>query len=175
MLHFETKPDKVFTAILHKALERARAEISEVLDDRDEFEVLYPNLGRCFDPGTALSTIEQLLRASRSPKLYQLTDYHWLILHEALRVFTDAHNDFAQEDPEYDTKIGAYRLGEIDFDGLIDLYFSDLDFTLESYPLSPEDLRLVRVEDSDWAPDLAEPDPEIFRSDSIKYPDWKEV
>lgn len=174
MLLFACKPDKVFTAILHKALERARAELQELLLDPEEFRVLYPNIGRCFDPDTALSTIKQLLRASRSAKLYELTDYHWLILHEVLRVFADAHNDFVQDDPAYDTQIGAYHLSEIDFDDIVDRFFGDLPFTPNGRPTRKEDLQIMPVEDSDWTLEPDDPDHAIFQSDSVKYPDLRE-
>ena len=60
---------------------------------------------------TAVRLLERLLAASRDPPLYQLTDYHWLMIYWCLQMFCDLHNDEAATEPSRRTKVGPYFIG----------------------------------------------------------------
>jgi hypothetical protein len=137
------------------------------------------------------------VQANEAPGLYQLTDYHWLLLYESLRGFSGLHNDLAR-DAGAPVEVGPYLLGEIDFGALLDLYFWDLGFLLEGelvaamtpeqrkqmgmnpelFGLSqglvphPKELKIELVEDEEPEPSEARVPPEgsIIR----KYPYYDE-
>jgi hypothetical protein len=57
------------------------------------------------------------------------TDYHWLILHEALREYCERFNgddDFRQDFPFVHPS--GRKVRGFDFDGILECYFWDLDF-----------------------------------------------
>jgi hypothetical protein len=83
-----------------------------------------------FDPRTAARLIEDLLAASRDTRLYQLTDYHWLVVYRCLETFCDLHNDEAATDPTGWADVGPYSIGSIDFDAIVDRFFWDTDFLM---------------------------------------------
>ena len=76
-------------------------------------------------------TLAQLRTASRAPELYQLTDSHWLLLYDGLRVYCTIHNDYAGEAPTQTLPVGPYQIGPIEFDAVVDRYFWDTDVLLE--------------------------------------------
>lgn len=129
MLYFQAKPDPVFIAILHAALEVAADSIEEASDD-ESWPEDYPRLARCFTREAALAVIGELLAASRAEALYQITDYHWLVVHECLHDHCAVHNDLVRhEGPQ---PVGPWRVGPIDVPALLDLYFWDTDFLFDS-------------------------------------------
>ena len=88
MLYFARKPDLVFTAILHTALESEGESIkSFVNNDLDLWEACYPESSRYFTATSSFDVLTQLFCASRDPIVYRLTDYHWLLLYEVLQNF----------------------------------------------------------------------------------------
>jgi len=97
---------------------------------------LYPLAARCFRPDRARTTLAQLLTASRAPELYQLTDYHWLLLYDCLRVYCVIHNDYTGEAPTKTLPVGSCEIGPIDFDAVVDQYFWDTDFLLDGPTLA---------------------------------------
>jgi len=104
MLRFEVPPDKVFLAILHAALALQQGYVEELMETEEGpasrwWPVTEPMIARFFDPPTAVRLIERLLAASRDTQLYQLTDYHWLMIYRCLETFCDLHNDEAANDP----------------------------------------------------------------------------
>ncbi len=137
MLRFATKTDGVFTAILHDSLEDMRDTLADLDTDADDFwTAQYPNATLCFTVGSAVFTLDQLLTASRDLQAYRLTDYHWLLIYDCLRVYCDIHNDNAKEAPQGALPVGPYRIGPIDFDALVDLYFWDTDFLVDHATLA---------------------------------------
>jgi hypothetical protein len=133
MLRFETPPDKVFVSILHASLELQKSYVEELIETETGptsqwWPAAEPMLARFFDPRTAARLIEDLLAASRDPRLYQLTDYHWLVVYQCLETFCDLHNDEAAADPTGRADIGPYSLGAIKFDAIVDRFFWDTDF-----------------------------------------------
>jgi hypothetical protein len=132
MLRFESRPDPVFTAILHGALTEMQDWIEDLpTDSADErsgwWRAQYPHTAARFTPEAARAVIESLLVASHSAAVYDLTEYHWLLIYDALKIFCDIHNDYVWEDPSGLLPVGPYRIGQIDFVAIIDDNFFDLD------------------------------------------------
>src|SRR5438552_4238303 len=94
MLYFARKPDLVFTAILHAALESEGESIKCFVNtDIDLWEACYPESSRYFNAATCLDVLTHLFCASRDPIVYCPTDYHWLLLYEVLQNFCVIHNE----------------------------------------------------------------------------------
>jgi hypothetical protein len=177
MLYFARKPDLVFTAILHTALESEGESIKGSLNnDVDLWEACYPESSRYFTAATCLDVLTQLFCASRDPIVYCPTDYHWLLLYEVLQNFCVIHNDLAPAAPKGWRPVGQFKLNEIDFDALVDIYFWDTDFLiapmqrpyrqLEEFPILP-------IEPSLWSNNR--PENSLFNPVSLRYPDWEEA
>ena len=126
MLYFARKPDPVFSQIIDASLEW-ESDLMKGADGDEGFITCYsPCIQSAFNIKELQSAIDNLLEAHRSEVLYELTNYHWLILHEILFSTTGLHNE---EMGEY----GAFsdmEVGRIDFDYLADIYFWDIDFLI---------------------------------------------
>ncbi len=137
MLYFASRPDAVFTAILHDALEDLLQTLTDPDTDPAEAEELwkaqYPTAARCFPLPLAVYTLDRLLAASKdATTVYRITDYHWLLLYDCLKIYSAIHNDDAAEAEEKVFPVGPYAIGEIEFNALVDLYFWDVDFLLDA-------------------------------------------
>jgi hypothetical protein len=135
MLRFEVPPDTVFLTVLHAALTLQQGYVEELMEMEEGpasrwWPVTEPMIARFFDPPTAVRLIERLLAASRDTRLYQLTDYHWLLIYRCLETFCDLHNDEAATDPSGRAEVGPYSIGSIDFDAIVDRFFWDTDFLM---------------------------------------------
>jgi hypothetical protein len=179
MLRFATKPDAVFTAILHDSLEDMRDTLAELDAEAGDFwTAQYPNAALCFTAGTAVTVLDQLLAASRDAQLYQLTDYHWLLLYDCLRVYSAVHNDNVEEGPSGALPVGSYQIGPIDFDALVDRYFWDTDFLLDRSTLAglgPEGRESLGISDEVFG--IAQglpPHPEELKITPWEGPRWDE-
>jgi hypothetical protein len=182
MLRFETPPDKVLAAILSSALELQKDYVEELIETETGpmshwWPAAEPMLARFFDPRTAARLIEDLLAASRDTRLYQLTDYHWLVVYRCLEVFCDLHNDEAAADPTGRADVGRYSIGPIDFDAIVDRFFWDTDFLMgpELLELSA-DQRRQQLGFSDEAFSIAaglKPHPSELEIRPVAHPDWR--
>jgi len=87
VLRFRTRPDGVFLAILDEALEflidQVAAAVEDFKDEPSSWAEIYPDLAKFFSPQLAQDALSKLLEASNAPRLYQLTDYHWYLVHMA--------------------------------------------------------------------------------------------
>ncbi len=200
MIYFRTKPDAVFEAILQEALLSEMAEVKMLADGGaiDSWEGLYPYTSSGCSPYAAIRMMAQLLAATRDASVYQLTDLHWLLLYECLQNFCAIHNELVEDDPQALRTIGTFRIGQVDEEAIVTIYFWDTDFLLRS--LSDDDDPFVNDECNDAsqpgrAQDLLDdsgeadiplleivdevawivPDPAaFFRTGSIEYPDtWE--
>jgi hypothetical protein len=179
MLRFATKPDRVFRAILHDALEFTRDALAGLVsDDEGYWPAQYPNAARGLTAGAAVTLLDQLVAASRDAQLYQLTDYHWLLLYDCLRVYCDIHNDNLQEASQGVLPVGPYQVGPIDFDLVVDLYFWDTDFLLDSTSLAglgPEGRESMGVSDEVFGiAHRLSPHPEELKIIPWHGPEWDE-
>jgi hypothetical protein len=182
MLRFEVSPDTVFLAILHAALALQKSCVEELMEMEEGpasrwWPVTEPMIARFFDPPTAVRLIERLLAASRDTQLYQLTDYHWLIIYRCLETFCDLHNDKAATDPSGRAVVGPYSIGSIDFDAIVDRFFWDTDFLMgpELLELSA-DQRRGQLGFSDEAFSIAvglKPHPSELEIRPVADPDWR--
>jgi len=148
MLRFAQPPDAVFLAILHAALEDLQETLTDL--EAEDWPALYPLAARCFSADLARTTLAELLTASRAPEIYQLTDFHWLLLYDCLRAYCAIHSDYAQEVATKSLPVGPYQIGPIDFDAVMDQYFWDTDFLLDGptlASLSPEGRKTMGVAD----------------------------
>jgi hypothetical protein len=174
MLYFARKPDLVFTAILHTALESEGESINGSLNnDLDLWEAGYPESSRYFTAATCFDVLTQLFCASRDPIVYCPTDYHWLLLYEVLQNFCVIHNDLAPAAPKGWRPVGEFRLSEIDFDAMVDIYFWDTDFLIAPMQGSsrpPEELPIVPIEPTLWSD---RPENSLLNPVSLRYPDWE--
>jgi hypothetical protein len=139
MLRFQVCPDRVFTAILHDALEladsllrlpRTRPRLGKLQKRDTVYASLYRRTAKFFPRPQALDLMRALLAASRDGAVYQITDFHWLVLYECLEVFCTLHNNSVTGNRRTTRAVGPYRIGGIDFDALIDQFFWDTDFLL---------------------------------------------
>ena len=132
VIYFQTKPDAVFEAILEEALLSEMTEVKMLADDGaiDSWEGLYPESSSAFGPYTAIRLMAQLLAATRDASVYHLTDVPWLVLYECLQNFCATHNDLVEDDPQGSRAIGAFRIGRVDGDAIVTIYFWDTDFLL---------------------------------------------
>jgi len=135
MLRFQEPPDEISLAILHAALADASDWIDDNQDDPEDFARVYPESAKCFTPQLAKKTIERLLRASHGRTLYQLTDYHWLLLYEVLSKFAELFNDEPEIVVGGSELVTKYGIQEVDFAEFLDLYFWDTDFLTDSEDL----------------------------------------
>lgn len=106
---------------------------------REELDFVLPNAGRVFNFRTALDTVRDMDACLRKPELYQLNDYHYLLLYDALSNLCDLHknaiNDCETEEDRIEvSQIGDYFIEELLLDKMVDIYFYDIDFLL-----NPED------------------------------------
>ena len=200
VIYFQTKPDAVFEVILEEALLSEMTEVKMLGDDGaiDSWEGLYPESSSAFGPYTAIRLMAQLLAATRDASVYHLLVVHWSVLYECLQNFCATHNDLVEDDPQGSRAIGAFRIGRVDGEAIVTIYFWDTDFLLR--PMSIDRLTLEHdefdegpvdegtqessedsvgdavsplemVEDVDWiVPEAGA----FFRTGSIEYPDTKE-
>ncbi len=136
VIYFQTKPDAVFEAILEEALLSEMTEVKMLADDGaiDSWEGLYPESSSAFGPYTAIRLMAQLLAATRDASVYHLTDVPWLVLYECLQNFCATHNDLVEDDPQGSRAIGAFRIGRVDGEAIVTIYFWDTDFLLRPMP-----------------------------------------
>jgi len=177
MLYFARKPDLVFTAILHTALESEGESIKGSLNnDLDLWEACYPESSRYLTAASCLDVLTQLFCASRDPIVYCPTDCHWMLLYEVLQNFCVIHNDLAPAAPKGWRSVREFKLSAIDFDALVDIYFWDTDFLIAPMQESnrqPEELPIVPIEPSLWSDNRLENS--LFNPVSLRYPDWEEA
>ncbi len=197
MLSFQSPPDSIFLDRLHRAIEEALWWLELTEYDQEAFSNSYCQSAKCFHPKLAQKTLKHLLRASKAKSLYQLTDYHWLLLDEALWRFCEVFNDAPKEMAP--TLAQQYGMNEIDFHELIDGYFWDKDFLTPPDSLinsgedgrkqmgfgeeafggvqrmvpHPEEIKIVRVSTQEakaWGEARTEESPDLFQPGSQKYP-----
>ena len=194
MIYFQTKPDAVFEAILKEALASEASEIQLLSDDGaiDSWEGLYPETSQRLCPYEAVRVLVQLSAAVNDSRVYRLTDLHWLVLYETLKNFCVTHNDLLDDFDQHTRPVGDYRIGEVDGEALVNIYFWDTDFLLckreETWGdgqandalqrdgmeenLGEQDVAIPTLEPVDelgWI--VREP---LFQSGSTRYPDYGE-
>jgi hypothetical protein len=161
MLYFAHRPDPVFAALVDAALRHSLDEIADNLGSPDAdpewWAMLYPRSAPCFTPARARATLDDLLAAHRASELYEPTAYHWLVLYECLEVYCAHHNDellgmavapaHPDSQPDGCWPVGAYRIGRLDLDQLVNEFFHDTDFLMDPQVVTPVVRARLLVED----------------------------
>lgn len=133
MLRFANKPDEIFLALLDDAITETLEVVlgfdDEPEEQEDAFKCHMPRSSALFTWQEAKSELAKLQKASIDECLYQITDYQWLLLYEALRSYCEAFQDMPWGDP-YD----KYGIEEIDFGWVIESFFWDTDFLMDDIP-----------------------------------------
>lgn len=201
MLLFQQKPDKIFTEILRGALAVAIDVVKFPEEDKDGkyFKSVFPNASRNFSRELALYVLKELLEYHKDSNLWKMTDYHSVLLYDALKHYCDVVGDGAIDSGESVVSVGDYTVKEINFDDLIACYFKDVDFLLgeelfldlpekikKQFGYSKEafgivtgmnphfkELALEFHEQGDFIPE--DPRPSMFKKQSRVYPDVSEV
>ena len=191
MLRFEIQPDTVFFDMLDDAIEQMIDEMDlEQPSNQDvSFAVSMPRSSRFFTAEQAKEHLRALQRAIHAPQLYQPTDYHWLLLYECLRVYCGLFNEL----PSGVIK-DTYGIESIDFNGVIDYFFWDIDFlndhisdlsmeAREQLGVSPETFGLsmgLKPHPEELTLKLCEPEDgkeaaKAYTPGSKEYPDFSNV
>lgn len=160
MLRFARRPDHVFHAITSEVLDQAidnammfregHVFSEEDKQERQEwYEACFPLSSHLLTSDEAVALLNRLREAHQDQStLYQLTDYHWLLLYEAFGLYCDHHNDSGR----IASPIGPYRVGRLDSGAMFDAFFWDLDFvTPEIKDLTPTQRECIQVSDETWA------------------------
>lgn len=192
MIYFQTKPDAVFEAILKEAFASEASEIQLLSDDGaiDSWEGLYPETSRWLCPYEAVRVLVQLSAAVNDSQVYRLMDLHWLVLYETLKNFCTTHNDLLDDFDQHTRPVGDFKIGEVDGEALVNIYFWDTDFLLrngeekwsdlQANDLPPRDGAGATQPEQDTAIPALEPVDEpgwivrepYFRAGSVRYPDY---
>ena len=131
MLRWANYPDSVFYELVSDALEFSEEIIG--MDDHSDYDDLiasYEDAMPCCAKIFRLEYIRPLLIQIRNAHrdeavMYECTDYHWLVLYEALGFFLE----FSSK--EGSIKAGPYRIKKLEWNAILNHYFWDLDFTID--------------------------------------------
>lgn len=99
------------------------------MDDDDVMSNFYEQTSKVFNRKELLSQIKKLLTAHKSNKLFRVTDYHFLILHDVIFTAVCLHNDFVQSECALFCDL---KIKNIDFGCVVDIFFWDEDFLISS-------------------------------------------
>ena len=204
MLRFESNPDIIFTKILKEAFALMIDELTNDDYDYSEEELIgggklqyfMPDAKRNFTVETVIPVLHELAKYNSMAGLWELNDYHYLIIYDTLKYFCEIENDFAKEQNRQILSVKNYRIYELDFEELVEHYFWDTDFLLEEKHIldltsdqkqqldisdvlfgvvtglmpHPKELRIKLSEKGNFNPNL--PDPLLFKTNSRRYPDF---
>lgn len=138
MLRFSQETDIIFTKVLAEAfkllIDYLKNDISTFTKEELEGNVLQYHLAhakRNFTVDTIIPVLQELAKRNRKPGLWELNDYHYLVIYDTLRYYCDIQNDLARDTGEPILRINNYTISELDFDEIIELYFWDTDFLIE--------------------------------------------
>jgi hypothetical protein len=146
MLRFQQPLTPAAKYLMAYSLDVVEDEWKEFSADPDGWIAAYPEVAKCFSPELACTTIRDLREKLERPELYQLTDYHWLLVYHVLAKGMIPLNDWQipevnEELQQLRSKADGYlriRRGRrrvprvtIDFAWFIGEFFWDTDF-LES-------------------------------------------
>lgn len=120
MIRWSCKPDPIFTDFVSFSLDYLKDLTKDGFFEEDS------DLIRTFGKEGLLVEMNKLIEAHASEKILNVTDFHFLILHEVLRAATEICND---DDFEI-RKFGGVEITKFEFEDLVEYYFWDIDFLL---------------------------------------------
>lgn len=97
----------------------------------------FPAMAKVFTPSLARTTLLNLRSRLDRPEVYSLNNYHYLILYDVIDFYADIHNDMVaisenKEDRKEASFVDPFYIESIDMDGLLELYFFDIDFLADA-------------------------------------------
>lgn len=123
MLAFTKTPDPLFHQLVVRALEAMRDDLMQTHIEMADY--WYRSTRAIPDRAMLLTQIDRMLSYhADSDYLYFLSQFHWLILHDALESLVEIHNDTLDFDPPEPDRL---PVGKILLDELRDYYFRDMD------------------------------------------------
>jgi hypothetical protein len=143
MIKFQETPDRIFIEILKTGMEIITDEIEDILGysespkrAKDELRLVLPLAAKVFSPEAALRTLRDMLEKLFLPGLYQMNDYHFLLLYDTLQLYSELHNDMvrtagSKEERIAAAAIGPYYILKTDFGRIIDIYFCNTNFLFD--------------------------------------------
>jgi hypothetical protein len=148
MLRFQSPLTAAAREIIVYCLEVAADEIVDLYEDHEVWATAYPLSSACFTRELARRVLLDLVEKLDAPEWYVPTDYHWLLLYECLKEHIALFNDApvpsvakrlrtlaSDQDTAYLhlPKRSRGTAGvSIEFDELIDVYFWDTDFLMDT-------------------------------------------
>ena len=121
MIKWSSKPDPVFYDIISNALEVYQDSLKEELFDDDDIAF------KTFGQKGLVIELEKIITAHKSKKTFTITDFHFLILYDALIQFCELYND----DFFGKFSFGGIQPSQLDFELMVGIYFFDTDFLLD--------------------------------------------
>lgn len=130
MLFFAQRPDVAFHKIVLWGLEVTHDHLKEeYMEDDDVMSVFYEQTKQLFSRKELLSQVSKLLISHKSNKLFRITDYHFLILHDIIFQTAELHNEHIQEG---ESLFGELQIKNIDFEMISEIFFWDEDFLISN-------------------------------------------
>ena len=99
------------------------------MEDDDVMSVFYEQTKQLFSRKELLSQVSKLLISHKSNKLFRITDYHFLILHDIIFQTAELHNEHIQEG---ESLFGKLQIKNIDFEMISEIFFWDEDFLISN-------------------------------------------
>lgn len=100
------------------------------------------DLEKMFSPKELIAELTKLRSANKDNKYYHLKEYHLLIIYTTLERYIEIHNDMVNIDMT-PLPIGKTQAGLIEFDDIIEIYYSDIDFLLQEEVFGSDVLKEV--------------------------------
>jgi len=149
MLRFARVPDPVFLAVVDTAIGFMLDHLDLLQDLEEDWAEDFPHAAVASSVGQARAVLPRLRTANREATLYQLNDYHLLLLYDALKFLADNHNGLYS--PKKPGPVGPYEIGKFDFAAMIDQFFWGTEFLLAPEPalLERNEVELVAWKDQD--------------------------
>ena len=200
MLRFAENPDIIFTQILNQAFDYAiDLMIRDHLEDKydaDRWVTQLPRASKVFSPETAMITVKELQKGNKDETgLWELNDYHYRLLYDILDEFCEVRNDMGREIDVPFAEMSGFKIWEVNFEVISEIYFPDTDFLIprermedldeeekeqfgfrpETFPTTmglkphPDELKLKLWEKGNYTPQL--PDDSAYRKGTSKYPE----
>ncbi len=145
MLRFQRPPDVVFQAILRDSIDYSTDFIGVLIENneydesraREDMKADYPAMAKVFTPSLARTTLLNLRKRLDRPEIYFLNNYHCLLLFDVMAYYADIHNDMvalsnSREERKEASFVDPFHIESIDADGLLELYFFDIDFLTDA-------------------------------------------
>jgi hypothetical protein len=173
MLYFATKPDPVFAAIVDAAL----CYGLDVAADPEQWNAC-AHVRRFFSRQTATWVLRDLRSAHKKPTTYQMSDFHWILLHTFLQEFCEQHNDRLEDAERWHEEsmpVGDYLIGQIFFQKLITRFFWDVEALPWASGITPSTARPFRGITDRRNPIKAGKRPELadLHLTHIRWPQWQ--